>query len=108
MPVPLIAGSLALALSPMLAALGRLIVGAAVALATYALFDSVVRPHFEDIFTAMIGTSFEMNSLAGAGASLYRYFEFTHILQIVVAAYVAAFSIRIARFAFSAFSVAKA
>lgn len=108
MPVPVVAATLALALSPMFAALARLIAGAGIALLTYQLVDTKVRPYFEDIFIALIGTSQEMGSVSGAGAQIYSYFEFTHALQIVVAAYVAAFSIRVSRLAFSAFSVTKA
>lgn len=99
---------LALALAPMLAALGRLIIGAGVAVLTFKLLDETVRPYFEDLFIAIIGTSQTLGSVGGAGSSIFGYFEITHALQIVIAAYVAAFSIRIARVAFSAFSVTKA
>lgn len=105
MPVPVPA--LALALSPMFAALARLIVGAGVAVATYNLIDATVRPYFEDIFISIVGTAQQINSVAGAGSSLFAYFEIIHIFQIVIAAYVAAFSIRIARLSFSAFTAVK-
>lgn len=104
--MPVIA-SLALALSPMFAGLARLIAGAGIALAMYVLIDETVRPYFEDIFLSIVGTAQEINSVAGAGASLFRYFEIVHLFQIVIAAYVAAFSIRVARLSFSAFTAAK-
>jgi len=106
MPVPV--ATLALALSPMFAALARLIVGAGVAILTYTLIDSTVRPYFEDLFISLISTAQDMNSVASAGASLYGYFEFTKVIQLIVSCYWAAFSIRIARLSFSAFSTVKA
>lgn len=104
--MPVIA-SLALALSPMLAALGRLIVGAGIALLTYQLIDQTVRPYFEDVFIALVGSAQDMQSIGDSMGGLYNYFEFTKIIQLVVAAYVAAFSIRVAKVAFSAFAVSK-
>lgn len=107
MPVPVVA-SLALALSPMFAGLARLIAGAGVGLLMYYFLDTTFRPYLEDVFIAIVGTSQEMGSLAGAGASLYGYFEITKILQLVVSAYSAAFAIRLMRVAFTAFSAKKA
>lgn len=98
--------ALALALAPMFAALARLIAGAAVALLLFTLMDTVVRPYFEDVFIALVGSAQSMDSLSGL-STLYSYFEFTKIIQLVVAAYVAAFSIRVAKLAFSAFGVVK-
>lgn len=103
MPAPIVAAALTYALAPMFLAVIRAVMGVGVGYMTYSMLDSTVRPYIEDIFVALVGTAQEIQGV-GALGSLLSYFEFVKIVQLIVSAYAASFSIRIARLSFTAFS----
>jgi len=92
---------LGLVLSPMFLGLARILTGAAVAGGVYAFISLTVMPAFSSMAVQTTSASLNLTGFS----PLLDFFDFAHLISLILSAYAAAFSVKLALKAIQAFSV---